>query len=246
MLTVYGDIILMTRNHEYFVKFVHIYWRYYRELENEFLATRQYVDFKEGNFNTYSVEFLKLYQAVCSEIDVIGKAMAAEYNSTFKPNDKRNNICKWWFEIQHKAKYNDKYEDINGTGTMLAATCVCLTDELDLTPWNSFETEQYKDKKGALRYRTSNSMDIPKWWSAYNKVKHGRAYASSMTSSELNYTKANLGNVCNAIAGLYILEKSYLEAIGTKTDLQAFSDYSVLFDRITNATNKDIEVLFQR
>lgn len=58
-------------------------------MENEFLSVRRYVDFQEGNFKTYSIEFLKLYQAICSEIDVIGKAMAVECNPRFKPEDKK-------------------------------------------------------------------------------------------------------------------------------------------------------------
>lgn len=53
--------------------------------------------------------------------------------------------------------------------------------------------------------------------------------------------KANLGNVIEAFAALYILEKSYTEAVGTQNDLEAFADYSVLFDKVENATSLDIE-----
>ncbi|WP_147271344.1 hypothetical protein [Eggerthella lenta] len=60
------------------------YWEYYRELEDDFLATRKYVSFHEANASTFSLEYLKLFQAVCSEIDVVGKAMAAACNQEFK------------------------------------------------------------------------------------------------------------------------------------------------------------------
>ena len=94
------------RDSDLFKKVVKNYWEYYRELEDEFLLTRRYVDFTENNFATYSVEYLKLYQAVCSEIDVIGKAMAQVVDPSFKPEDKQNNILKWWFKIQNEYLLN--------------------------------------------------------------------------------------------------------------------------------------------
>ena len=90
----------MQRDSGRFDRFVRDYWGYYRELEQDFLATRKYVSFDILNFATYSMEYLKLFQAVCSEIDVVGKAMAFAANDSFSPDDRQNNIFKWWFEIQ--------------------------------------------------------------------------------------------------------------------------------------------------
>ena len=56
-----------------FKAFIKNYWEYFRELEAEFLQTRKYVEFCKENNATFSIEYLKLYQAVCSEIDVVGK-----------------------------------------------------------------------------------------------------------------------------------------------------------------------------
>ena len=89
-----------TKRQRFFKAFIKNYWKYFRELEGEFLQTRKYVEFCEENNATFSIEYLKLYQAVCSEIDVVGKAMAKVANDSFKPDDKQNNIYKWWFEIQ--------------------------------------------------------------------------------------------------------------------------------------------------
>ena len=49
------------------------YWNYFLELEEEFLLTQKYVTFDKLNFNTFSAEYIKLIQAVCSEIDVVAK-----------------------------------------------------------------------------------------------------------------------------------------------------------------------------
>ena len=234
----------MTRDHDDFVRFIKSYWGYYRELEEEFVATRKYVDFQRDNFGTYSVEFLKLYQAVCSEIDVIGKEMAYKINNVFKPEDTQNNIIKWWFEIQNALLYKEDYIDIVSAGSLFRDVHVRMLDEFDLCPWEGFETEQYHDSRNSLRYRTKDSKGSPKWWSAYNKVKHSRTYKIDKNSAKSNYTRANLGNVCYAFAALYILEKAYMQSIGTKNDLERFSDFSILFDKIEGITSDDIDAMF--
>ena len=235
----------MERDSKKFRDFIKNYWRYYRELEDEFLSIRRYVDFQKDNFGTYSVEFLKLYQAICSEIDVIGKAMAVELDSSFKPDDGKNNIYKWWYIIQNKFTVNEEYSNIESEGIALCETEVCLIDEFILRPWKSFVTEEYEDARGSIRYRTVDSKGSPEWWSAYNKVKHVRTFASGKKATKINYTKANLGNVCQAFAALYILEKSYMQALGNKSELEAFAEYSVLFDKIENVTSADIDKMFE-
>lgn len=53
------------------------YWKYYISLENQFLDTERYVEFDYiNNGKAYSIEYLKLFQAVCGEVDVIGKVLA--------------------------------------------------------------------------------------------------------------------------------------------------------------------------
>lgn len=60
------------------------YWNYFLELEEEFLLTQKYVTFDKLNFNTFSAEYIKLIQAVCSEIDVVAKEIASYFNSSLK------------------------------------------------------------------------------------------------------------------------------------------------------------------
>ena len=70
--------------------FIKSYWNYYLELEDQFIATKKFVEFDASNSATYSVEYLKLFQAVCSEIDVVAKILAEEYNPSFKKIDNKN------------------------------------------------------------------------------------------------------------------------------------------------------------
>ena len=73
--------------------FLKSYWSYYLELENQFVATKKFVEFDISNHATYSIEYLKLFQAVCSEIDVVAKILAEEYDESFK-KIKNTNIQK--------------------------------------------------------------------------------------------------------------------------------------------------------
>ena len=75
-----------------------IYWKYYISLENQFLETGRYVELDYvNNGKTYSMEYLKLFQAVCSEIDVMGKTLAAVLNESWTCRDRhkgrRGNGC---------------------------------------------------------------------------------------------------------------------------------------------------------
>lgn len=90
-----------------FDSFVDNYWVYFRELEKEFMETQKYVEFCVDNRATFFVEYLKLFQAVCSEIDVVGKVLAKVVNPLFKLENRKNNIYKWWYEIQGEMLVTD-------------------------------------------------------------------------------------------------------------------------------------------
>lgn len=229
----------MERDSNAFNSFLKYYWRYYRELEKEFLSTARYVEFVEDNFSTYSVEFLKLYQAVCSEIDVVGKMMASKANPAFNAKSRNNNIYKWWYEIQDFYYFTEEYSDAVKTNLKLQDFECSFIGIYKICPWKGFRIV-----KNNSQY--CRSEGLPDWWSDYNDVKHKRTFASTGIPSRLNYSKANLKNVSYAFSALYVLEMAFMEAVGTQNDLEAFADYSELFDKILNMTTEEIENLFQK
>ena len=232
---------MITSSHDKYEGFIRHYWQYYKELENEILNTRRYVDFDEKNKSSFSVEYLKLYQAICSEVDVLGKTIAAEINPCFKPEDKQNNIYKWWLVIQDDIRFpvwDD--ERLVWTYVALEQAKVDFFCYLPSQPWKNFRTEQRLNTRRQQRTELVSGKQIPKWWSSYNKVKHHRTSHVSSNSSDINYTLANLGNVADAAAALYILEMAYMHAVGTKDDIEAFADNSCLFEKNLNATTADI------
>lgn len=213
--------------------FLDNYWNYYQELENEFLQVRKYVEFSEANFNTYSIELLKLYQAVCSEIDVVGKILATELNSNFKVNDK-SNIYKWWFEIQDQctlAEKNCKFIEYE----------VTLLDMICIKPWDSFKVEKYYDKNNNIRYRCVEKNKTPIWWSDYNKVKHQRISLSKDDKLNVNYTKANLKNTAYSFGALYILLLAYADVLSVRDSLTI----SKLFEVMKPISVGEVQNLFK-
>lgn len=231
-------------NSETFKDFIRNYWDYYRQLEDELLETRRYVNFSKDNFATYSIEFLKLYQAVCSEIDVIGKSLASICDETFCPDDKKNNIYKWWYAIQNMTVID---KDLYASENVRLSAYVCtFLDSFELKPWDNFQIEKYYATNNQHRYRIQKGCTLPGWWKDYNTVKHGRTYFTKGESGVINYRKANLGNLINAFAALYILELAYMELLGTKDDLEAFADFSKLFEKIEGITSSEITALFEK
>ncbi len=176
-----------------------VYWKYYIALEDQFLETKQYVEFDYiNNGKAYSMEYLKLFQAVCSEIDVVGKVLASVINSSFKPT-KDTGINEWWYFVtEADAEIADR-------------TCR-LFDERDLQPWKSFAVIK-NPNEGSKKYilDKANNAKTPIWWSAYNSVKHNRTGRFEKYST--NYAKANLKNLFHAFAALYSLEVMLIERI---------------------------------
>jgi len=185
------------------------YWRYYCELEQEMLQTRRFVDFNKENFKAYSLEYLKLYQAVCGEIDAFLKLLAKEQNTNF--NTKKADIQKCWYEVQNW------YQTV-------AIKTVSFCKEYDLEPWAGYAvTRSY-----STNHRLVYSGTAPDWWKAYTSIKHARAVLGD--DGNPNYIKANLKNVSNAFAALYVLEKNAMNELGDEKS-KAEASLSWLFDK---------------
>ena len=77
-----------------------------------------------------------------------------------------------------------------------------------------------------LRPKTEGTVHAtPTWWNAYNKVKHKRLKSDE---DGVNYKKANLQNLSNAFAALYLMEFEFMKLIGTVQD-RTKCNQSILF-----------------
>lgn len=120
-----------------------------------------------------------------------------------------------------------------------------LIDKIELQPWKNFRIEKIHDNAGRVNYRVVKGCEVPKWWLEYNKVKHNRIVATGTVINFTNYPKANFGNVSNAFAALYILEKSFMDMVGTYDDLSCFMDFSNLFVRRKRYTYAQMDELLK-
>lgn len=52
-----------------------LHWNYFLALESDLARLSRFVEFNEGNFDTYSIEMVHLLLATCSEVDVVMKQL---------------------------------------------------------------------------------------------------------------------------------------------------------------------------
>lgn len=178
---------IVTRN-----EFIQRYWKYYLMLETNFLDTEQYLAIDEINFQAFSNEFIKQYQTICSEIDVIAKSYCIELDCNFRGNQ-INAYCKCITDnntdfINRKVKVRDR--------------------DIEVFPWKDWTYTTKMQNNVNTRIVSNN----PDWWQKYNKIKHNRTTINNET--HLPYYKlANQKNVLNSLAALFQLELYYFRKI---------------------------------
>lgn len=215
------------------------YWNYYLELEKEVLETRKFVEFDKKNYKCFSIEFLKLYQAICSEIDTLGRHLAGKLEKSFNPN--KSNIYKWWDILSNKLFLSKNIRDgWNKNERKINIKNFEIQNYIfnhSTTPWNNFEVETRANKNGN-NFRSKSTSKVPTWWSDYNCVKHSRTILN--TNKRINYYKANLKNVIYSLAALYVLEIALLQQSGNENDLQSFINKSEMFEKNSFLTDDDV------
>ena len=140
-------------------EFCHFHWSYYLMLEKDFLNIEKYISFDfgdnylydsnqtindYGNSMTFSIELVKQYQTICSEIDAILKS-----------------ICK---ELNH----NEKQLNIRNYGQILLSKVLWKNLPNQKVRLNNIELQPFKN------WRLKPNYNSPDWWIAYNNVKHNR------------------------------------------------------------------------
>ena len=203
--------------------FVKSYWNYFIELEQQFYDIRRYVDFSNKNNNTFSMEFLKLLQAVCSEIDVVAKIIDSYIDSGFK-GDRIND---WGYVLQQNFP-------------TIKTQKLIFNDDYEIHPWKNWEYEKVETeiKKGDNKGKKKISIKLkkksknPEWWTAYNKSKHERT--SPYNNNNINYNRANLKNVVCAFGALYVLETIFCDYIFNKEQVTINIVQSKLFSMIND------------
>lgn len=203
-------------------------WNHYLLIENEFIKTFNYVSLDIDNFNTFSEKYFTLIQLIGSEIDTILKDLCDLSDKPFPEGNKLKNIHHYCEII------NNNYP--NFSNEEIYVNRIRTT----IIPWEkwSYSKNYVKTSNNKEYYKYSGNN--PKWWSAYNKVKHTR------TST---YKYANLKNTLYSLSALYILNiYLYSELINNhqKEDSSSWKNNSIRFSKlfVLKSLNNSIENKF--
>lgn len=123
-----------------------LHWNYLLSLERDILRISNYIEFIQDNYNTYSIELLKLNLAIGSEFDVVMKVLGNEYC----PEKDFKGIA------DYKVFLNEKLPDL-------------ISQSISITRYNIIikPLEEIGNKNGV-------KFQDPFWWDNYNNVKHHR------------------------------------------------------------------------
>ena len=173
-------------------EFLQRYWSYYLLLEKDFLDTERYLTIDELNFKAYSNEYIKQYQTICSEIDVIAKSFCKELDSHFRGST-IDAYCKTI--IDNNSNFSSRVVNVKNR-------------DIKIIPWQNWNYTIETQQNGTDRLVVTN----PDWWKKYNKIKHNRTTVNDET--QLPYYKlANQKNTLYALAALYQLELYYYRTL---------------------------------
>lgn len=189
--------------------YINTYWEYYLSLEKRMLQTEEYVAFNMKNEMTYSFEYLSLLQTICSEIDVVAKAICYHFDKSFPV--KKAKIQQWGYSLQ-KFLPDITKQTIN------------FRKDINFIPWENWTLEERLNKKERSYFAYAEKCGTPFWWSAYNAVKHARTL---IEDGQVNYQKANYKNVIYALGALYVLHRLMMTTIDK--EMYNFMEKSKLF-----------------
>lgn len=161
------------------LEYLQQHWEYYRVLEEDFFGVMRYIELDLGDNALYSGT------AACN----IGNSMTysiefvKQYQSiSSATEDILKSICAQLGRANAENMERDYTPIILGdTFFQKIANQKVKVHQQELQPFMNWSITPYKS---------------PEWWKAYNDVKHNR---------NAEFKKANMKNVLNTLAGLYIL-----------------------------------------
>lgn len=156
-------------------------WPYYLYLENKFLETTHYVHLTLANYPCYSYEYNSLLITISTEFENIIKIIYLSYENTLPSGHKP--ICYFFDAIK-----SDLFSQVPGNTLPMAQ--VINGTGIHLNPFDSF----CNGNAAATSSKT--------WWRCYTNVKHWRI---------TNFSEANLENVLNALAAVFLLDSLFMK-----------------------------------
>lgn len=121
--------------------------RVFRMLEDEVLNTYRYVEPEQMNLKTYSLEFYRLHQDICRQVDSLFKLLLKE--------------CEMWPVDEKGVAFEEKrvkFDHYFGYVERLELGSIEL--KLAIRDWRFFPFMEWQKGKA------------PRWWTLHNRLKH--------------------------------------------------------------------------
>lgn len=120
------------------------FWSYYLSFEEDIDKLSRYIEICEDNYGVYSVELTRLYLSICSEIDVILKALC----ELLSPGCNAINIKEYMDVI------------LTTESGLVDERALCHKYDLTFTPWTSWRNREspswWKKHNGVKHRRLEN------------------------------------------------------------------------------------------
>ena len=162
------------------------FWPIYKQIENEFKELSLYIHIDKKQLNTYSIKISDLILRTVSEYENLAKELC-----------KKNSI-KFLDKNKHSKKIVNFHEYIEKLDQKYEINRKVVTFSYDNAEEN-FDTGRMPFKKIEIKIGNKNK-NTWSWYQAYNLIKHDRIK---------NYRKANVLNLIDAMAALFLLNIYY-------------------------------------
>jgi hypothetical protein len=98
----------------------HPHWSLFAVIDEDLHTLSRYIEFTEANYRTYSVELLRLYLSICSEVDVIGKLLCTRTGVALRDRPNMDD---------YRKALNPKYPNLAGLKITIRPVA------LSIVPW---------------------------------------------------------------------------------------------------------------
>lgn len=160
-----------------------LFWPIYKKLEEEFKELSYYIAIDTRQLKTYSIKIADLILRTVAECENIASVICKNENIRFR--DRNDHIRK-------SVNFNEYIEELNKVFKLNMKLVSVIYNNIDE---HKFDFKLTPFQKQSMKVNGKNKEIIP-WYNAYNKIKHDRVK---------NYKQANLENLINSLAALFML-----------------------------------------
>lgn len=165
-----------------------LFWPIYKKLEDDFIELSYYIAIDKKQLKTYSIKIADLILRSVSEVENLAKELCKKEKIKFR--DKRGGIRQYVMFNE----YIDQLENVYGLANKHVS---CIFDNIKQ---GTFDLKHTPFTKTRIM-KNGKEKEILNWYNSYNLIKHDRVK---------NFKEANLGNLVDSLAALFLLNIYYM------------------------------------